>query len=282
MLSIWLVNTIDLVGECYQIGLLHYKILFVTIETERRNTMQDILFIFKKHSKDIIIFALILLCLLLTIYSIFKDDHSLDTVNTDLITNEDEIEEDKEEKPIAYYVDIKGAVENPGVYEVKEGAIISDVIAQAGGLKENAYEEGINLSKKVSDEMVIYIYTDSEVEESIAKNPPTSNSDKKTSDSTCHSTSYDITDCITLTESLIIPGNEQNNTNGNLEENRIININTATKEQLDSLSGIGEVKAQAIIDYRSVNGNFTKIEDILNVDGIGDALFAKIKDFITV
>ena len=155
---------------------------------------------------------------------------------------------------------------------------IYDSTGASLAISENVDTISINPSKIVgkTDEDT------AKLKESIAKNPPTSNSDKKTSDSTCHSSSYDITDCITLTESLIIPGNEQNNTNGNLEENRIININTATKEQLDSLSGIGEVKAQAIIDYRSVNGNFTKIEDILNVDGIGDALFAKIKDFITV
>lgn len=251
---------------------------------ERRNTMQDILFIFKKHSKDIIIFALILLCLLLTIYNIFKDDQSLDTINTDLITNEEEpVEEKQEEESISYFVDIKGAVENPGVYEVKDGAIISDVIALAGGLKEDAYEEGINLSKKVSDEMVIYIYTDSEVKESIAKNPTTSNSNKQTQESTCNSSSYDITDCITLTESVIIPGSGNNNMNtGNEETNKIININTATKEELVTLSGIGDAKAEAIIEYRKTNGYFTSIEDILNVNGIGDAIFTKIKDFITV
>ena len=250
---------------------------------ERRNTMQDILFIFKKHSKDMIIFALILLCLILAIYNIFKEDENIDTINTDLITNEEEsVEEETKEEPIAYYVDIKGAVENPGVYEVKDGTIISDVIALAGGLKENAYEEGINLSKKVSDEMVIYIYTDSEVKESIAKNP-TTNSNKQTQENACNSSSYDITDCVTLTESVIIPGNGNNNTNTDTEEtNKIVNINTATKDELVTLSGIGDAKAQEIIEYRKTNGYFTSIEDILNVKGIGDAIFAKIKDFIAV
>ena len=64
--------------------------------------------------------------------------------------------------------------------------------------------------------------------------------------------------------------------------NELININTASKSELTALNGIGDVKAQAIIDYRNTNGNFKSIEDILNVSGIGDAVFAKIKDYITV
>ena len=63
---------------------------------------------------------------------------------------------------------------------------------------------------------------------------------------------------------------------------QIININTASKTELMSLNGIGEVKAEAIIDYRNKNGNFKSIEEIGNVKGIGDVIFAKIKNYITI
>ena len=67
-----------------------------------------------------------------------------------------------------------------------------------------------------------------------------------------------------------------------VEEDNYVNINTCSKEELMSINGIGEAKAKAIIDYREKNGNFNTIEDIRNVSGIGDALFEKIKAYITV
>ena len=72
------------------------------------------------------------------------------------------------------------------------------------------------------------------------------------------------------------------NKTSNLEENKLININTSTKEELLTLPSIGSSKADSIIKYRQENGNFEKIEDIKNVSGIGDSLFEKIKDYITV
>ena len=85
----------------------------------------------------------------------------------------------------------------------------------------------------------------------------------------------------------IITTSDTANSNSELSDtaedvNELININTASKSELTALSGIGDVKAQAIIDYRNTNGNFKSIEDILNVSGIGDAVFAKIKNYITV
>ena len=72
-------------------------------------------------------------------------------------------------------------------------------------------------------------------------------------------------------------GNEDNE-----EENKLVNINTASKEELLTITGIGDSKAEAIISYREENGDFKAIEDIKNVSGIGDSLFEKIKEFITV
>ncbi len=168
---------------------------------------------------------------------------------------------------IYFKVDIKGQVNNPGIYSLKEGSRVIDVIEASGGLTENANTTIINLSKKIEDEMVIIIYSNEEVN-SFAK---TKEVEKQV-----------IEKCIKKDENslqndaCINQSNEQSNTDNNL-----ININTATQEELMTLSGIGESKAKDIITYRSENA-FTSIEDIKNVPGIGESLFAKIKENITV
>lgn len=175
-----------------------------------------------------------------------------------------------------FYVEIKGAVKNPGVYEASNQNIINDIVNLAGGFTKKAYTKNINLSRKVTDELVIFVFTESEYKKD----------SKKVEQSSCECSTYEISNC---TENLIseivssdkdttfvdIPSDEENNIS-------LININTASKEELMNLSGIGESKAEDIIAYRTTNGNFKTIEEIKNVSGIGDALFAKIKDSITV
>ena len=168
---------------------------------------------------------------------------------------------------IYFKVDIKGQVNNPGIYSLKEGSRVIDVIEASGGLTENANTTVINLSKKIEDEMVIIIYSNEEV-----------NNFSKTKEVE----KQVIEKCVKKDENslqndaCINQSNEQSNTDNNL-----ININTATQEELMTLSGIGESKAKDIITYRSENA-FTSIEDIKNVPGIGESLFAKIKENITV
>ena len=139
-------------------------------------------------------------------------------------------------------VDIKGSIVNPGVYEVSSSDRVNDVINKAGGLLEDANTSNINLSKRVKDEMVIVISNNQNVEE----------------------------------EAIDFETNNYTESN-----NSLVSINSASKEELMSLSGIGESKALAIIKYRE-NQKFNSIEDIKNVNGIGDSLFEKIKDSITV
>ncbi len=239
--------------------------------------MSDIKLYLKKYLKEIIFGGLLLGCVTLTCYSIFAPKKDTQTFQNDNFLVNTEKEEKSETKPQNVHVDIKGAVKNPGVYEVEENSIVSDVITLAGGFNEDADKESINLSKKVSDEMVIYIYTTKEM----AKNESKKNS--STSTSSCKSKSYNIKDCVEKKESIIIPGEGDNKTTSESEKiPKIININTATKEELMTLNGIGEVKAQAIIEYRNTNGNFKSIEEIEKVKGIGNAVFAKIKNYITI
>ncbi|MCI6713324.1 MAG: helix-hairpin-helix domain-containing protein [Clostridium sp.] len=163
------------------------------------------------------------------------------------------------------YVDIKGAVKKPGVYKINSDKKIIDVITIAGGLMENANTDNINLSKKVTDEMVIIIYTDEEV-----KNSNIVDTVIKVIDKECVCPNIQNDGCINT---------EINDSITNV--NKTININTATLEELMSINGLGEAKAKAIIKYREEKGYFKIIDDLLNVSGIGEALFEKIKEYIT-
>ena len=190
------------------------------------------------------------------------------------------------------YCDIKGNVKNPGVYEIKENYTIQDIINDAGGLKKNSYTNNINLSKKVIDEMVIYIFSKNEIEKSKQENICIC--EPKYKYTTCEeSTTIPITTytktTLTTTTTKLITTNQTTTTQTTTtqittqpKENKKININTATLEELITLNGLGESKAKSIIEYRNNNGLFNSIEDLLNVKGIGQKIFEGIKEFIEV
>ena len=209
-----------------------------------------------------------------------------DDKKTPVIASALEIKDDEKDTSNleTYSVDIKGAVKEPGVYKIVKGSIIDDAITLAGGFKKDAYTKNINLSKKVSDEMVIYIYTKSEYNK---LNKTEEKVSVTTKDCTTSSSSYDISNCVTNGSSTIVSysNTSENSSNQNIEEDngpKLININTASKEELMTLTGIGESKALCIIEYREQNNGFKSIEEIKNISGIGEASFAKIKDFITI
>lgn len=162
-------------------------------------------------------------------------------------------------------IDIKGAINNPGVYQLEIGSNVNDAINISGGLTTIADTSTINLSKELKDEMVIIIYTQDEINEM-----------KKGSTSIKYIENECI--CPILKNDACI---EEIYTNSDPIETKI-NINTATIEQLMTIKGIGESKAQAIIKYREANGLFKNINEITNVSGIGKSIYEKIKDQITV
>ena len=214
---------------------------------------------------------IILICL--SIYSIKISNKNNDILceNNEDIDNNAEVALNNEIKKM--YVDIKVAVKNPGVYQVNEENIINDVINLAGGLLDKAYVENINLSKKVQDELVIYVYTKDEIK----KNNLQENQ-------TCSSNNYIITECTENKVSIITSNenNENNENNNSSVSSSLININIASIEELTTLPGIGESKAQNIINYREENGYFKTIDEIKNVNGIGEATFDQLKKYITV
>lgn len=184
-------------------------------------------------------------------------------------TEKEELKEVKnEEKRI--FVDVKGEVKNAGVYEMKASDRVIDALKKAGLTKQSSTEY-INLSKTVTDEMVIVVYSKEEVKKSLSKN------DK----SICSQTFSDA--CIdNSSENVISESTDNKVTNSSSNKKGKININTASLSELTSISGIGNVKASSIIEYREKNGKFKTIEDITKVSGIGQATYKKIKDYITV
>lgn len=220
----------------------------------------------------IIIFILVIICFFLgcCIYNLSQNKLKCSYAEEKLEV-EDEIEKEEILDDELIFVDIKGAVKTPGVYKVAKNSIVNDIVALAGGFSKNAYKNNINLSKKVIDEMVIYVYTKYEYKQ---KNT-------ETLSNVAMDESVDISNYIDNGIS-IIDKNESLESSTDLSLNTLVNINTANKEQLLTISGIGDSKAESIIAYREEHGNFKTIEEIKNVSGIGDSLYEKIKNSITV
>jgi len=148
---------------------------------------------------------------------------------------------------------------------------VIDVIAYAGGLTEQADTSIINQSKKVIDEMTIIIYTKDQIASYKNDSVKTIQEVIKYVEKDCNCPDPIINDaCI------------ENDTSNSDSTTTLISINNGTKEELMTLTGIGESKANAIITYRNENGNFTDINQIKDVSGIGDSIFDKIKKNITI
>ena len=205
---------------------------------------EDVVLFFRQNVKSIILAFVCSLVLIIGGLFYFNQNKTEDYsgVSFSNISNEtnnkDEKAEDKHDEKI--FVDVKGAVKHPGVFETTKDKRVKDLIEEAGGLLDDADTSTLNLSQKVKDQMVIYVLKHGEKPKQISDG-----------------------------------GSSSSNTD-------VININTANKERLMKISGVGKTKAEAIISYREKNGDFKKKEDITKVRGIGKATFDKIKDKIEV
>ena len=205
---------------------------------------EDVVLFFRQNVKSIILAFVCSLVLIIGGLFYFNQNKTEDysAVSFSNISNEtnnkDERAENRHDEKI--FVDVKGAVKHPGVFETTKDKRVKDLIEEAGGLLDDADTSTLNLSQKVKDQMVIYVLKHGEKPKQISDG-----------------------------------GSSSSNTD-------VININTANKEQLMKISGVGKTKAEAIISYREKNGDFKKKEDITKVRGIGKATFEKIKDKIEV
>lgn len=159
--------------------------------------------------------------------------------------------------------DISGAVKHQGVYRLKNGARLEDLIEEAGGLTKDAQLKAINRSQLLKDQDKIYIpgkgdkVGAAQTANSAAASTPVSSSASSSSSSVSSSTS-------------------------GAASGDLINLNTATASDLQKLNGIGEKKAEQIIAYRQEKGSFKSIDELKEVSGIGDKTFAAIKDQLTI
>ena len=157
----------------------------------------------------------------------------------------------------AIIVHVAGAVRNPGVYSFTSGARVNDAILQAGGALPAAYPDALNLAARLTDEEKIYLPTREEWEQSRqSPNPPQMSQPDDRVARTAAKASKSEGDNAGAGAKKVAPTGE-------------ISINTATKEQLMSVPGIGAVTAQNIIDYRHAKGAFTDLSQLLNISRIG-------------
>lgn len=136
------------------------------------------------------------------------------------------------------YVYICGEVAKPGVYEMKQGSRLYELIEEAGGFTDSAALDSLNLAEELCDTQMVTVWSVDDM----------------------------------MTAAVTLPAYNDG----------LVNINTAGIEELVSLPGIGDVRAQDIVAYRQENGSFTAIEDIMNVPGIKESVYKKIRKLITV
>lgn len=210
----------------------------------------------ENRNKDKIIIGLIIALAVVVGNNFVKNrsidslDNNLSLMDTDddlLLENENQYQSEEEIEQIEQIkVHISGQINQEGVYEVNAGDRLDDLIKQAGGLSPDADSKSLNLAMKLEDQMKIYIPSVNEALD-----------DKDIS-------SYQL---VSKPDSVSKEG--------------IININTASKDELMTLPNVGEKRAQAIIDYRE-NKKFESIEEIKSVTGIGEKYYQSMKDLITV
>lgn len=179
------------------------------------------------------------------------------------IDNGSEAVSDKEMQQAMIYVDVCGAVANPGVFQLAAGSRVFQAIEAAGGYLPEAALTCVNRAGVLTDGQQLYILTQEEMErQGLDPAEMAGASDGQMNGSA---------------------GTGQNTgMTAQVQQDNRININTADEAQLTTLTGIGATRAQAIIAYREENGPFAAIEDIMNVQGIKEGTFAKIKDEIVV
>ncbi|RDY29793.1 competence protein ComE [Romboutsia weinsteinii] len=173
------------------------------------------------------------------------NNNDIDKNNSDIVKKEDNVDEQEIESPKGITIYISGAIKNPGILTIDKEKRLYDAIEELGGVTEEADLNRVNLALKLSDEQH-YIIPKIGEEIQVADNS--------------------------------VQGSTTQESKNN--QSKIVNINLATLEELDSLPGVGEATANKIINYREENSSFKSIEEIKNVNGIGDKKYEDLKDLI--
>jgi competence protein ComEA len=194
---------------------------------------------------------------------------------------------DSTSAPQEITVHVLGAVKNPGVYTLKEGSRLVNAIEAAGGCTEDGDADYLNLAYECADSMRIVVPTKKEADK-LRKEAAEGDLSGADGIYAGISTGIDAIHQDAYIENFSKEKNKEDNSDSvkdesmEASEGKLININTASKEELMTLSGVGEAKATAIIEYREANGGFKDITDIMQVSGIKEGSYNKFKDKITI
>ena len=212
---------------------------------------EDYLALLKKYKSVVVLGAILVMAI--GAFLVLQQKPEAKTTDFPTVTtttaSQESTEETSSESPEreTILVDVKGAVQSEGVYELPSTARVNDAVKAAGGFSDQADKKSVNLAQKLSDEAVVYVASQGEnvsVVQSATSSPATGDS-----------------------------GSE------NTEK---INLNTATVADLTTISGIGEKRANDILAYRDSQGGFTSVDDLNNVSGIGDKTLENIRPYVTV
>ncbi|MDZ5253070.1 helix-hairpin-helix domain-containing protein [Clostridium sp. LIBA-8841] len=189
-----------------------------------------------------------------------KETKKNDDIEENEKVNSNESSEEESSNIEKIVVEIKGEVKNPNVYVLENGSRIYELIEKAGGPTEEADLSNINRALYLSDGQCVVVRNINDVQDE----------------------TEDLEEALNDENSKNVSNNSPEEKISSSDESSTININTASKETLMTLNGIGESKAQAIIDYREEIGGFKSVDEITNISGIGEKTLEKIKDKISI
>jgi competence protein ComEA len=212
---------------------------------------EDYLALLKKYKSVVVLGAILVMAI--GAFLVLQQKPEAKTTDFPTVTtttaSQESTEETSSESPEreTILVDVKGAVQSEGVYELPSTARVNDAIEAAGGFSDQADKKSVNLAQKLSDEAVVYVASQGENVSVVqpATSSPTAG-------------------------------------NTGSENTEKINLNTATVADLTTISGIGEKRANDILAYRDSQGGFTSVDDLNNVSGIGDKTLENIRPYVTV
>ena len=188
-------------------------------------------------------------------------DNAIDVAKDTGVENTEKTENIETNDSQSFVVYVSGYVNNPGVYELSAGSRVIDAIDAAGGYSKEAYDNYLNLASLIADGQMIYVPSEEEIESGSIERGVASGADGSGAGG-------------------VTGGNGGGNGGNSSDSGTLVNINQASKEELMTLPGIGESKADKIIAYREENGRFSTPEGIMEISGIKDGLYNKIKDKI--
>ena len=212
---------------------------------------EDYLALLKKYKSVVVLGAILVMAI--GAFLVLQQKPEAKTTDFPTVTtttaSQESTEETSSESPEreTILVDVKGAVQSEGVYELPSTARVNDAVKAAGGFSDQADKKSVNLAQKLSDEAVVYVASQGENVSVVqpATSSPTAG-------------------------------------NTGSENTEKINLNTATVADLTTISGIGEKRANDILAYRDSQGGFTSVDDLNNVSGIGDKTLENIRPYVTV